>query len=103
MYDIADPDIAVEFVAQLGLDLQDESCPPAVRQLGRTIRRWHAPDRRLAPGPRVQRAHRGDQQLDQAHQANIGFGFREFAHYRIRVLLYAGRPNWDLLATVTPR
>lgn len=22
---------------------------------------------------------------------------------RIRALLYAGRPNWDLLATVTPR
>jgi hypothetical protein len=33
----------------------------------------------------------------------IGFGFRRFAHYRIRVLLYAGRPNWGLLATVTPR
>lgn len=33
----------------------------------------------------------------------IGFGFRSFAHYRIRVLLYAGRPNWDLLPTVTPR
>ena len=33
----------------------------------------------------------------------IGFGFRRFAHYRIRVLLYAGKPNWDLLATITPR
>jgi transposase len=33
----------------------------------------------------------------------IGFGFRRFAHYQIRVLLYAGRPNWDLLATLTPR
>ena len=32
----------------------------------------------------------------------IGFGFRRFAHYRIRVLLYAGRPNWDLLPTVHP-
>jgi hypothetical protein len=32
----------------------------------------------------------------------IGFGFLRFAHYRIRVLLYAGRPNWDLLARVTP-
>jgi len=30
------------------------------------------------------------------------FGFRRFAHYRIRALLYAGRPNWALLATVTP-
>jgi len=33
----------------------------------------------------------------------IGFGFRRFSHYRIRILLYAGKPNWDLLATVTPR
>jgi hypothetical protein len=24
-------------------------------------------------------------------------------NYRVRVLLYAGRPNWDRLATVTPR
>ena len=32
----------------------------------------------------------------------IGFGFRRFAHYRLRVLLYAGRPNWDRLATITP-
>ena len=32
----------------------------------------------------------------------IGFGFRSFANYRIRVLLYAGRPNWDLLTTVDP-
>ena len=33
----------------------------------------------------------------------IGFGIRRFANYRIRVLLYAGTPNWDLLDTVTPR
>jgi hypothetical protein len=32
----------------------------------------------------------------------VGFGFRRYAHYRIRVLLYAGRPNWDLLATINP-
>jgi hypothetical protein len=24
-------------------------------------------------------------------------------NYRIRVLLYAGRPNWALLDTITPR
>ena len=30
------------------------------------------------------------------------FGFRNFANYRIRALLYAGKPNWDLLASVTP-
>jgi hypothetical protein len=32
---IGDPDVAGDFVAQLGLDLQDESCPPEVQSLGR--------------------------------------------------------------------
>ena len=39
----------------------------------------------------------------QPHHAGIGFGLHSFAHYRIRVLLYAGRPNWDHVATITPR
>ena len=33
---------------------------------------------------------------------HIGFGFRNFTNYRIRALLYAGKPNWDLLPSVTP-
>ena len=32
-----------------------------------------------------------------------GPDFTNFANYRIRALLYAGKPNWDLLATITPR
>ena len=32
--------LAGEFVDQRGQDLQDESCPPEVRSLGRTIVRW---------------------------------------------------------------
>ena len=27
------------------------------------------------------------------------FGFRNFGNYRIRALLYAGKPNWNLLTT----
>ncbi len=34
---------------------------------------------------------------------SVAFGFTRFRNFRIRVLLYAGRPNWDLLATITPR
>ena len=30
------------------------------------------------------------------------FGFTNFANYRIRALLYAGKPNWTLLDTLTP-
>jgi hypothetical protein len=29
----------------------------------------------------------------------VAFGFRRFAGYRIRALLYAGKPNWDLLVS----
>ncbi len=42
IYDIADPDLADEFVERLGHDLQDRDCPPEVRQLGRTIIRWRS-------------------------------------------------------------
>lgn len=30
------------------------------------------------------------------------FGFTNFANYRIRALLYAGKHNWALLDTLTP-
>ena len=30
------------------------------------------------------------------------FGFTNFDNYRIRALLYAGKPNWALLETLTP-
>lgn len=40
IYEISDPDLAVEFVTQLGIDFQDDSCPPEVQWFGRTITRW---------------------------------------------------------------
>lgn len=101
IYTIDDPDLASGFVAQLGEDLQDDSCPPEVNSLGRTLIRWHAQivawhQARVSNGPTeavnnlIKRIKR------------IGFGFRRFRNYRIRALLYAGKPNWDLLATLTP-
>lgn len=102
IYDIADPDLAAEFVERLGRDLQDDSCPPEVRRLGRTIVRWRH---------QIAAWHRGRVTNGPTEATNnlikrvkrVAFGFRRFAHYRIRALLYAGRPNWELLATVTPR
>ena len=40
VYNIDDCDLACEFVDQLAVDLQDDSMPPEVRSLGRTIARW---------------------------------------------------------------
>ncbi len=101
IYDIDDPAVADEFVVELAGDLQDESCPPETRQLGRTMRRWST---------QITNWHRARVSNGPTEAANnlikrikrIGFGFRRFADYRIRVLLYAGRPNWDLLATIDP-
>jgi transposase len=33
----------------------------------------------------------------------VGFGFRNFENYRIRALLYAGRPSWRVLGSIVVR
>ena len=40
IYTHTDPVLADEFVARLGVDLQDESCPPEINRVGRTLLRW---------------------------------------------------------------
>lgn len=101
IYDHHDPDLAVEFVDLLGHDLQDRSCPPEVRRLGRTIVRWR--DQIAA----WHRTHVSNGPTEAANNLvkrvkRVAFGFTRFRNYRIRALLYAGRPNWELLATITP-
>ena len=76
--------------------------PPEIQRLGRTIQRWF--DKlcnyhlaKVSNGPTealnnlVKRIKR------------IGFGFRNFQNYRIRALLYAGRPNWRVLGSIVVR
>ena len=92
----------LQLAERYATELADADYPPELRRLGRTLARWHTAivnwhHARVSNGPteainnlikRVKRA---------------AFGFRRFAHYRIRALLYAGKPNWTLLASVTPR
>jgi transposase len=102
LYAHGDPDLALQWVTELGRDLQDKDYPIEARSLGRTLIRWKHQiaawhTAHVSNGPteavnnlikRVKRA---------------AFGFTSFRNYRIRSLLYAGKPNWELLATVTPR
>jgi len=91
---------------QMLRELQDHclkrAMPPEIRKLGRTIRKWF--DKilnyhlaRVSNGPTealnnlVKRVKR------------IGFGFRNFRNYRIRALLYAGKPNWRVLGSIVVR
>ena len=102
IYDITDATVAEEFVCELSIDLQHDSRPLEVRSLGRTLARWF---------DEITNWHKAFVSNGPTEAVNnlikrikrIGFGFRSLAHYRIRVLLYAGRPNWDLLPTITPR
>jgi hypothetical protein len=101
IYAIEDPADADSFVTELADDMTDPGHPIEVRSLGRTLRRWH--DQIVA----WHRAHVSNGPTEAVNNLikrvkRIGFGFRRFAHYRLRVLLYAGRPNWDLLATIDP-
>lgn len=102
LYARGDPELALHWVTQLGHDLQDEDYPTEARLLGRTLIRWKHQiaawhSSHVSNGPtevvnnlikRVKRA---------------AFGFTSFQNYRITSLLYAGKPNWALLPTVTPR
>jgi transposase len=73
-----------------------------VNSLGRTLLRWK---------DQIVAWHRGHVTNGPTEAVNnlikrvkrVAFGFRRFRNYRIRALLYAGKPNWDLLATITPR
>lgn len=101
-YAVEEPAAAGEFIDQLISEFLDKSHPVEVQALGRTLRTWR--DQILA-------WHKAKVSNGPTEATNnlikrikiIGFGFRKFGHYRTRVLLYTGQPNWDLLATVTPR
>ncbi len=102
LYDHTDPALALDWVTRLGHDLQDADCPPEIRRLGRTLIRWH---RQIAAWLE---AHVSNGPTEAANNLikrikRVAFGFSRFPDYRIRTLLYARWPDWDLLATITPR
>ena len=92
----------LEWVDEIVRDFATTSCPPEVRRLGRTHRAWRH---------QIVAWHRSHVSNGPTEAVNnlvkrvkrVAFGFRRFRNYRIRALLYAGKPNWALLATLTPR
>ena len=101
LYAHIDPELALEWVEALSDDMDNIEQPIEVRSLGRTLKRWKHQitawhESQVSNGPteavnnlikRVKRA---------------AFGFTKFRHYRIRALLYAGKPDWSQLQTVSP-
>ena len=92
LYQVTDPGEAADFLDGFIADAADVWMPEEARSLAGTVKRWR--DQILA-----------------WHTAKVTNGpvesmnnlIRNVANCRIRVLLYAGKPDWPQLATVTPR
>ena len=101
-YRTSDPDEAREILKELEEHCRRPTMPPEIQKLGRTIRTWF--DKianfhlaRVTNGP--------TESLNNLIKRikRIGFGFRNFENYRIRALLYAGKPNWRVLGSIVVR
>lgn len=101
-YAESDPDEARRILEDLVHHCLKRAMPPEIQKFGRTIRRWF--DKlcnyhlaRVSNGPTealnnlIKRIKR------------TAYGFRNFENYRIRALLYAGKPNWRVLGSIVVR
>ena len=101
IYDIPCAKVGAATVAQLAADLQEPGMPEEINRLGRTIAtwrtqisNWHAARVTNAPTEAANNLIK--------RVKRTAFGFTNFDNYRIRALLYAGKPDWTLLQTLTP-
>jgi len=101
LYAHTDAKLALAWVDQPSADMRDVSCPPEIRQLGRTMRRWRT---QIAAWHEAQVTNGPTETMNGLAKRikRVAFGMTNFRHWRVRVLLYAGHPDWSKLATVTP-
>jgi transposase len=79
-----------------------KAMPPEIQKLGRTLSRWFD---KLCNYHIAKMSNGPTEALNNLIKRikRIGFGFRNFKNYRIRALLYAGKPNWRVLASIVVR
>jgi transposase len=99
LYGHHDADLALQWVDELSADMRDASSPPEVRQLGRTMRRWRT---QIAAWHQAQVTNGPTEAMNNLAKRSkrVAFGMTNFTNWRIRVLLYAGRPNLSRLSLV---
>ncbi len=102
LYTVPDYDLAAQFIDELIRDMADKTWPIEVRSLSRTLKRWR---NEIIAWHKLHITNGPTEAMNNLAKRvkRVAFGFRSFRNYRIRALLYAGKPNWDLLATITPR
>ena len=102
LYTVPDYELAGQLIDELIRDMADESWPIEVRSLSRTLKRWR---NEIIAWHQLHITNGPTEAMNNLAKRvkRVAFGFRSLRNYPIRTLLYAGKPNWDLLATVTPR
>ena len=101
IYRIGDPDLALDWITELAATLSDGAYGPEVRRLGRTLRRW----RHQIAAWHTSRASNGPTEAINnltKRIKRVAFGITNWTHWRVRVLLYAGRPDWSKLPFISP-
>jgi transposase len=102
LYDVPTYELAAPFIDELIEIFADDTFPIEVRSLGRTLKKWRDA---IIAWHKLHITNGPTESMNNLAKRvkRVAFGFRSFTNYRVRALLYAGKPNWDLLATVTPR
>jgi transposase len=98
-YEIADPEEAADLLRDIIDHSSKRSAPFEVRRLARTLRNWFEPivawhTARVSNGPTE-----GMNNLLKRVK-RVAFGFTNFENFRIRALLYAGKPNPRVLDSI---
>jgi transposase len=101
-YRTYDPDEARALLDELQRHCVKKAMPPEVQKLGRTIKSWFD---KIAAFHLARVSNGPTEALNNLIKRikRIGFGFRNFENYRIRALLYAGKPNWRVLGSIVVR
>jgi len=101
-YRTRDPDAAKAMLKELETHCQRRTMPPEIQKLGRTIAAWFE---KIANYHLARVSNGPTEALNNLIKRikRIGFGFRNFENYRIRALLYAGKPNWRVLGSIVVR
>jgi len=101
-YRAPDIDAGQRLLNELISACQRDSMPPEIRKLGRTLHNW---SERICNYHHAKISNGPTEALNNLIKRikRIGFGFRNFTNYRIRVLLYAGKPNWRTLNSIIVR
>jgi len=101
-YATSDPNEARLLLEELKGHCLKKAMPPEVQRLGRTISKWFD---KLCNYHLAKVSNGPTEALNNLIKRikRIGFGFRNFENYRIRALLYAGKPNWRVLGSIVVR